>query len=128
MYRKGRDESRASCGAIYIDTPQGRKRAGQLECIGGELVFVRHVIRSRHLHRKLDAWGIDEALLRHFLVWGVTTIRIVSDTGSMEVATVRQYCLKGLVRDFGHNRQVFLPRRCFRSVFGDRETSQSNEP
>ena len=94
-----------------IHTPQGRKLAGYVRAIHSTPVFVKQATESKHLHRKLDAWGIDSRVLDVLEERGVRYIRVESDDCRTYTATIEIFRRFGIARNFGYGAQVFLPRK-----------------
>ncbi|MEW6770083.1 MAG: hypothetical protein AB1330_01640 [Bacillota bacterium] len=66
--------------------------------------------RSKHFHRKLNAWGVDADVLLQLGVRGVKDICIYdAENGLMYRTGLATFLERGIVRDFGHGSQRFLP-------------------
>ena len=67
---------------------------------------------KKHVLIILDAWGIDERILKQLKELDCKEVRIL-DTDSDEVysATMKDFVADGIPKDFNHNKQVFLPIR-----------------
>ena len=94
---------------LWARTPQGRKPAGKLIEEAGRLVLEKTVAKSKHLHRALNAWGIDATLIDRLpSEVNCITVREREDGDTYRVS-VRTFREKAIARDFGHGRQYFLP-------------------
>lgn len=108
-----RANEKGEAKAIYINTPQERRLAGYMLKEDGGCVLEKRVIESKHLHRRFNAWGIDASLVETMPADGVNMIRIVSDSGIIEEATLDTFRTHGISHDFGFGPQLFLPRKYF---------------
>ncbi len=75
-------------------------------------VFHRSVKKSKHLHRKMDAWGIDAGIVTELVRVGCRHI-IILDTEENKAYTVsmNKFINTAVSRDFGHGEQLFLMLR-----------------
>lgn len=83
------------------------KKIGTLK----EKIFRKRVKGSKHLMRKLDAWGLDMDVLNELPEDG--EIRIL-DTDDQKIYSTSVDVFKGVgvAREFGHHGlQMFLPRK-----------------
>lgn len=73
-------------------------------------VFVKKVKKSKHLLRKWNSWGIDEEVVDELVKEGIQNIKI-HETEEQEIylVSVKEFAEKGVLADFGHSRQIFLP-------------------
>lgn len=72
--------------------------------------FSKKVKKSKHLFRKLDAWGLDKSVLDEIICNGVQIIKIHEVEENKDyIASVKDFIEKGVVDDFGYSPQVFLP-------------------
>lgn len=106
-------------------TIQGRKEENHMNKqykntngkIIGEIsdkVFCKKVIKSKHLLRKWNAWGIDKSVVDSLVRDGIQKI-IVHDKEekiNYEIS-VKNFVEKGLEADLGHSMQIFLPLEYF---------------
>lgn len=77
-------------------------------------VFSKRVLASRHLLKALDAWGIDKSVIDSLVKEGVQNIVIYEKEGGIYYeVSVEDFVAKGIEGDFGHGRQIFLPRTNF---------------
>ena len=116
-----RTARKSTSEAVYINTPQGRRQVGRIVTQDGQRIFEKDVIEAKHLHKRFDAWGVDAAIIDSLTREGVAWIRVLTDTGSVEEASVGTFALKGMRYDFGFGPQVFLPRK----FFGRRQAGQT---
>lgn len=96
--------------SIYNKASQ-RKVIGNLREDG---VFTKHVKESKHLFRKLDAWGIDGAMFKKLLLSKQCHVILVIDdeTGKKYMTTPQIMDKYGDWRTYGiHKPQIFLARR-----------------
>jgi hypothetical protein len=71
--------------------------------------FIKSVKKSKHLFKKLNAWGIDKAVLEQLLNDGVENIEIKeTEEKKSYKAKLTEFNKYGEVADFGHGVQVFL--------------------
>lgn len=81
-------------------------------------IFRKVVQSSKHLFKKMDAWGLDADLLENTLVPGEHEIRIL-DKDEMKVYTItaKEFKRDGVYLHFkkgaDHGTQVFVPRAKF---------------
>lgn len=75
-------------------------------------VLTKHVKRSKHLLRKLDAWCFDAALFQGWLDEGMTHIRVLDSDDSMcYTVDVRTFTIHCVDLEYGDDRvQLGLPR------------------
>lgn len=72
--------------------------------------FTAYRKRSKHFHRRLNAWGVDSGVLLELVQLGITTVTIYdAESGVMYTAPVKAFFMHGVERDFGHGKQRFLP-------------------
>lgn len=93
---------------VYIATDVGRRLIGEL--IDG--VFTSHRQSSKHLYKKLDAWGLDIKAYDGMVANdGLHTVRIVdSDTKTTYSTHAENFKKYGTILHFKpHRTQVFLP-------------------
>lgn len=84
-------------------------------------VFSKKVSASKHLFKKLDAWGVDAQYLNDVLAPADYTIKITDTEEHIRYQTTAKHMLekgtyfhfKSAVRDYG--AQVFLPRSLWKS-------------
>jgi hypothetical protein len=77
-------------------------------------VFSKRVFASKHLLRALDAWGIDKSVIDSLVKEGVKKIVIYEKEGGIYYeVSVEDFVAKGIEADFGHGKQIFLPRTYF---------------
>lgn len=77
--------------------------------------FTAYRKRSKHFHRRLNAWGMDSGVLLELVQSGVTTVVIYDEeSGVMYTAPVKAFFMHGVERDFGHGKQRFLPLKHWR--------------
>lgn len=82
------------------------------KCIGsveGE-TYRKKVRGSVHKHRVLNAWGFDLGIIKNLKTKGVRVVEVID----MEIpegytAPIDLVLEKGIVREFGHGWQIFLP-------------------
>lgn len=82
-----------------------------------ELLFVKHVRKSKHLFRKRDAWGIDAAFFTERLLPKNFWVRIVDDDDHGRIYQTRAETIKekGFFLHFqGYGAQIFLAREHWR--------------
>lgn len=82
------------------------------KCIGnveGD-TYRKKVKGSIHKHRAFNAWGFDLGIIKSLKAKGVKVVEVI-DTEIPEcyTAPIDLILEKGLVREFGHGWQVFLP-------------------
>lgn len=78
-------------------------------------LFIKKVRKSKHLFRKLDAWGIDYEYFSDILLPNNFKIRIV-DLDDMMIYEILASEMKkqGIILQFGdYGKQIFLPRNKF---------------
>jgi hypothetical protein len=82
-------------------------------------VFIKHVKKSKHLFRKLNAWGIDKDIVDSFVSNGVQIIFIHEEEENMDyTVSVKDFLEKGIEGDYGKGKQIFLPLENFRKEEG----------
>jgi hypothetical protein len=73
-------------------------------------IFYKQVKKSKHLLRKWDAWGIDQAILDNLVKEGIQEIAIFElEEHTVYSVSVKDFIEKGILADFGYSKQVFLP-------------------
>ncbi len=92
---------------IWAMTPQGRKAVGQIKEEAGIRVLEKTVHKSKHLHKVLNAWGVDAAVVDR-LQPDVITVR-EREEGLTYRVDLRTFRENALTRDFGFGRQYLLP-------------------
>jgi len=91
---------------MLVETPSG-------------LEVVKRVRESKHLFRVADAWGVDLGLVERARDEGVCRIRLDEEERGICYLSTPQFLLEhGFRQDFGHGRQVFLPRSQWAQVDG----------
>lgn len=94
---------------FYTDTPRGRKVIGKLSEDGQVLHKV--VRASKHLLNKLDAWGVQQSLIKE-LPTSVAAIQIVDrDDGRVYTCSIDRFLSLSKRLDLGYGSQLFLPRK-----------------
>lgn len=91
----------------------GGRRVGFIVREGDVLIFERLVIVEKHLHKKLNAWGMHCELVERLQEHGVDYVRVITETGTTESAAISAYKQYGIKRNFGYGDQLFLCRRYF---------------
>ena len=72
-------------------------------------VFCKKVVKSKHLLRKWDAWGIDKTVMDNLIRNGISKIIIHEKEEDVDYETsVKDFVEKGKEEDFGHGKQMFL--------------------
>jgi hypothetical protein len=100
---------------MEIKTKQGRF-IGTLN----KNVFSKRVSASRHLFRKLDAWGMDYEIL--YKLPEKTVVRITDlESQTIYQVPIKEWKSQGIILHFkegtaDHNTQVFLPRDKFTQI------------
>jgi hypothetical protein len=85
---------------------------GWLEEVDDQLIFRKRVKESKHLMRKLDAWGIDESIYESLKTQWVEKLQVLdSDTRTLYEIPFNRFEQNMIVRDYGFGRQVFVPRQ-----------------
>lgn len=94
---------------VTIKVEGVEKFIGMLE--GGILDIDRS--KKKHFYRKLNAYGMDKALLNHLGDLECQTIRLhEKESDTYYTATLEQFLRKGLPNHYkGHGAQLFLPMR-----------------
>jgi hypothetical protein len=93
---------------VYIKTELGNRLIGKFE----DGVFTSHRQSSKHLYKKLNAWGIDCKVYDGLLAdRGLHTVRIVdSDTKTIYGTDADNFKKYGtILHHKPHRPQVFLP-------------------
>jgi hypothetical protein len=91
-------------------TNQKGKRIGT---VSGD-TYSKKVKKSKHLLRILNAWGIDKEVVDHLARSGVTKVLIHESEEKIDYfVPLSEFIEKGILRDFGHSPQVFLPITSF---------------
>ena len=93
---------------VYIQTSIGRRLIGEL--VDGVFTSRRHA--SKHLYKKLDAWGLDcKAYDGMVADQGLHTVRIIDlDTKTTYATHAENFKKYGTILHFKpHRSQVFLP-------------------
>ena len=86
-------------------TAQG-KTAGTLK----DGKYRKRVLKSKHKMNVLDAWGIDEAIVKKLEKDGCEEIRILeTEDNIIYHVPFIAFQEAGFVRDFGYGEQRFLP-------------------
>ena len=91
-----------------ILTAQG-KVIGNLE----DGVFRKSVKSKLHLLLMMEAYGIDLAAFEKHLLPINAEIRILEDGAKVYFTSAQHFLSKGVIKDFGHGRQIFLSRKDF---------------
>jgi len=90
----------------------------------GRRIFTKHVRESKHLFRKLDAWGIDAQVFTEQLLPIKATIRVIdAETGTTYQVGSSVFHEHGSFLHFKdglntHRAQIFLPRGYFMRIGG----------
>jgi hypothetical protein len=72
-------------------------------------VFCKKVVKSKHLLRKWNAWGIDKAVVDSLIRNGIKQIIVHEKEENIDYETsVKDFVEKGIKEDFGHGDQIFL--------------------
>jgi hypothetical protein len=72
--------------------------------------YCTKVVKSKHLLRKWDAWGIDKTVMDNLIRNGISKIIIHEKEEDFDYETsVKDFVEKGIEEDFGHGKQIFLP-------------------
>lgn len=93
---------------VYINTDVGRRHIGTY----GEGVFTSHRSSSKHLYKKLNAWGIDCKVLDGLIKDHELHTVIIHDKDTKTTYTTKAENFKqyGTILHFKpHRPQVFLP-------------------
>lgn len=76
--------------------------------------FVKKVFRSKHYLRKLQAWGIDSAVLKALKEKGCRCVRIFDKESNVLYETTPSKMMNdGVEKDFGSGAQFFLHEAAF---------------
>ncbi len=98
---------------VEIIQHNGEKRMiGQIK----DRVYMKEVWESKHLYRKLDAWGIDSEVFNGMLNQETDMLVVFDKQNSLfyEVST-KDFKAKGTYLHFKpHRAQIFLPRSQWR--------------
>lgn len=107
-YQPGAPRSRT---LVYHEGADKRRRLGSIEQRPEGLTFTRTLHRSRHLHRVLNSWGLQVAVLDELRAAGISIIEVVdADTRIVYYAPLARLQSEGIRRTFPpHGPQVFLP-------------------
>lgn len=94
---------------VKITVDGKEKFVGMLE--GGTLDIQRN--RTKHYYRKLNAYGMDKALLNHLETLECNEIRLTEkETGHVYTVDLAIFLKKALPNHYqGHGAQLFLPLR-----------------
>jgi len=80
-------------------------------------VFMKTVRKSKHLHRKMNAWAIDAGIVVQLLKMGCHGIVIVDkDEKKKYDVSMNTFINTAVSRDFGHGEQLFLMLRYWSEV------------
>lgn len=72
-------------------------------------IYRKHVNKSKHLFKAMDAWGIDKAIVDDLKILGCKTIRIKEhDENVIYTVEFSTFCELGVERTF-QDTQIFLP-------------------
>jgi hypothetical protein len=89
-------------------------KIGWLETIDDQIIFRKKVKESKHLMRKLDAWGVDESVYEQLRQAWCEKLQILdTDTNTLYEIPFNRFEQNAITRDFGYGRQAFVPRRHF---------------
>ena len=101
---------RASRQFVYHNGPDKRRRLGSIVQRAEGLTFTKTVHRSKHLHRVLNSWGVQVAVLNQLRAGGVAIIEVRDcESGLVYRAPLTRLDSDGIVRRFPpHGDQVFL--------------------
>lgn len=79
-------------------------------------IYRKHVKRSKHLLRVMEAWGVDKVIISDLEALKTQSIRIKDDeSGIIYAVTLERFIELGVERDFGE-LQVFLPLKYWEIV------------
>lgn len=88
------------------------KVIGWVEELNGSMVFRKKVYESKHLMRKLDAWGIDESVYESIKSQWVEKLQVLdAENSTLYEIPFGRFESNMIVRDYGFGRQVFVPRQ-----------------
>jgi len=91
---------------LYAFDPARGDKALVGQIIGNALILVKN---KEHLFKKFDAYAIDERCFQDIKKDGITEIRVKRiDIEQRLKASIETWEKNGVVRDFGHGRQIFL--------------------
>ena len=120
VYPKPRGSSSGQRGIpCRIPGPTGERTVGYIidGPYGPELV--KRVRESKHRLRVADAWGVDLQLVERARDEGVCRIRLDEEERGISYLSTPRFLLEhGFQQDFGHGRQVFLPRSQWAQIDG----------
>ena len=75
-------------------------------------VVTKHVKKSQHLYRKLDAWSIDKKAFQDWREFGLQYLVIIDDESETEYrASAEMFEAHAQEIDHGHGVQWALPRK-----------------
>jgi len=87
-----------------------RNKQGKMIGKTSDGIFSKRVKKSKHLLRKWDAWGIDKTVLDTIVREGLQDIVIHElEENIVYKVSVKDFVEKGILADFGHSNQIFLP-------------------
>lgn len=85
-------------------------------------VFIKNISFRRHLFRATNAVGIDKKTFENVIRKDCKSIRVRNiDDNSYYNVTVAKFSAFGVVQDYGHEVQVFLPLKSWNEE-EDRQT------
>lgn len=69
-------------------------------------VLSKRVLKSKHFHRVLNSWGMDERIFTN----DFDSVRIYDKENKVTyVAPKSLWLTKGIKKNFGYGQQIFLP-------------------
>jgi hypothetical protein len=108
FYQPDADGSRL---LVYLDAGDRERRLGSIEQRPDSLTFCKTVHGSRHLHRLLNAWGLQSEAIRQLRARGVLFVEVKdAETNVIYRTTLERLESEGILRDYQpHGPQLFLP-------------------